>query len=220
MSDNFDGWLTDGDEVDFIPMTRCKSTLSHISAKSKVSFAKEVNVHDYDEDEGSKSLGRKIRRSFKIKRAGSLMSNVNFENKQPGFGIIHFMTLKIIFWDILISIGDVVSDFMQGTSLIMTPGHHIYGWNRPWSQNTFVYCGLLVLFYPIVPVIAFMALLWHNQNDLDNKQKMEKFRQAEYRAMISHAIAGGIESPVQFVLQIWLILNGIRPLPCSYSRHN
>ena len=34
-------------------------------------------------------------------------------------------------------------------------------------------------------------------------------REAEYFAMLSHAIVGGVESPIQFVFQLWMIFNGV-----------
>ena len=101
---------------------------------------------------------------------------------------------------------------------------------------------LLIVFYPVVPLAAYINLLWKQPKDLmnwkdkadmkKNWKKKAEFREAEYRAMIAHSIACGIESPIQFILQVnkahcdllnrmdkhashqvWLILNGKIPKP-------
>lgn len=46
-----------------------------------------------------------------------------------------------------------------------------------------------------------------------DREAKKEFREAEFQATTAHAIAGGIESPIQFVLQTLLILNGTIPKP-------
>ena len=36
-----------------------------------------------------------------------------YELKDPGFGLVNFFTLKVIFVDILIAFGDVLTDYAQ-----------------------------------------------------------------------------------------------------------
>jgi hypothetical protein len=82
---------------------------------------------------------------------------------------------------------------------------------------------LLLVLYPIVPVVSYFYLLWNRPKitygktsikksmnaslTSDEKQECEsaiRYREAEYFAMLSHAISGGIESPIQFILQVRL----------------
>ena len=61
---------------------------------------------------------------------------------------------------------------------------------------------MLIVFYPLVPLAAYVNLLWKQPKDLRNRKDKADFREAEYKAMIAHSIAGGIESPIQFILQV------------------
>ena len=53
--------------------------------------------------------------------AASVSSNITtittaskaFERKNPGCGLLNFYVLRILFWDIVVSGGDVVTDFMR-----------------------------------------------------------------------------------------------------------
>ncbi len=61
--------------------------------------------------------------------------------------------------------------------------------------------ALLIIFYPLVPLAAYINLLWKRPKDPNRSRYKTAFREAEYLAMIAHSIAGGIESPLQFILQ-------------------
>ncbi len=53
-----------------------------------------------------------------------------FELKDPGFGLVNFFALKVIVFDIFISVGDVVSDFAQGAALATSEdeGNRVFGY--------------------------------------------------------------------------------------------
>ena len=97
-------------------------------------------------------------------------------------GILGFITIRVILWDILISVADIVSDFVQGFSLFRNPETRNYGivslsinWipglaaaihlismhrrTIPWTK-LFPYALLLLIFYPIIPIFAFLRLLY------------------------------------------------------------
>ena len=90
---------------------------------------------------------------------------------------------------------------------------------------TVLYAILLVAFYPIVPIVAYLNLLWNKVSiqirigaliaklnifqPKDPHRMSPKFLEAEYIATVAHAISGGIESPVQIAFQCWMIFNGI-----------
>jgi len=67
---------------------------------------------------------------------------------------------------------------------------------------------LLIALYPVVPLAAYLNLLWHRPKDISrarketNNKETATFREAEHLAVVAHSIAGGIESPVQFILQV------------------
>ncbi len=52
-----------------------------------------------------------------------------FELRNPGFGLVNFFTLKVLFVDIAISVGDVGSDFFQGAMIFSSGGgqNQIFG---------------------------------------------------------------------------------------------
>ena len=90
------------------------------------------------------------------------------------------------------------------------------------------FLGLLLLFYPLIPTLALIALLWVNPHD-DSKadsifrvdgisrvingnikkeplshtvSKEVKYRQMDFLVTIAQAIAGGVESPLQLSFQV------------------
>ena len=136
--------------------------------------------------------------------------------------------VRILFFDLVIVCCDVGSDFAQGCTLLFTPGKELYGiitlvinWipglvaaihllsmyrrEWPWYWSIF-YAMLLLLFYPIVPILALLILLWMKPN---TKKPTREFKEAEYATIISQAIHGSIESPIQLSFQFWLALNGV-----------
>jgi hypothetical protein len=67
----------------------------------------------------------------------------------------------------------------------------------------------LVLFYPVVPLFAHIRLLWKRPKNLHNvsdskksSEEMRHFNEVKSTAPVAQAIAGGIESPVQIILQV------------------
>ena len=61
-----------------------------------------------------------------------------------------------------------------------------------------------VLFYPVIPVLAYVNLLWAKpkRGAGEAASSSAKFREAEYFACIAHAISGGIGTPVQLIFQV------------------
>ena len=47
--------------------------------------------------------------------------------KSPGFGYLQFVTLKILFIDLAVQLGDLGSDFAQGYTLLINEELFIYG---------------------------------------------------------------------------------------------
>ena len=47
--------------------------------------------------------------------------------KSPGFGFLQFVTLKILFIDLAVQLGDLGSDFAQGYTLLINEDLFIYG---------------------------------------------------------------------------------------------
>ncbi len=59
-----------------------------------------------------------------------------------------------------------------------------------------------MLLYPIVPLMAYLCLLWKHPNDLSRRREKKDFQESATLAAVAHSIAGGIESPIQFILQV------------------
>ena len=47
-------------------------------------------------------------------------ASLAFESSMPGCSLLHMYTLRILFWDILVSGGDVVTDFYRVRSALLT----------------------------------------------------------------------------------------------------
>ena len=47
-------------------------------------------------------------------------ASLAFESSMPGCSLLHMYTLRILFWDILVSGGDVVTDFYRVCSAFLT----------------------------------------------------------------------------------------------------
>ena len=160
---------------------------------------------------------------------------------------LHF--LKIIFIDIGVSLGDVMTDFIQGINLLFDEN-----WNILWL--TFHY-GLLVViitwipiipilihyssfknenhlqnedtiivkvikwlcyiaFFPLIPTVRYMKLLFIKKQFKSNHQKM-MFLNYEKETNELKSMTGAIESPLQFVLLLWLMMRGILKVPWNQS---
>ena len=113
------------------------------------------------------------------------------KKKAPLFGLLEFVTLKILFVDLLISIGDVGSDFgfswqlykksiEEGDEVLSKyaaivfsinwfPGIvaaiHVLSMYRNKKGQTprkiIVYALLMLIFYPVVPILAYLILLYY-----------------------------------------------------------
>ena len=73
------------------------------------------------------------------------------------------------------------------------------------------YTGIIFICYPLVPLLAFLNLLWKRpknwkrKEDEDDSDSTQAFRKAKYLATLASGITGGIESPLQFTLQVTVI---------------
>ena len=82
---------------------------------------------------------------------------------------------------------------------------------------------LLLVLYPIVPILAFANLLWMKPKP-GYPISEDSFREAEYRSVIAHAISGCIESPIQIIYQARLFKDvewsEKDPLPHPFSPYS
>ena len=140
----------------------------------------------------------------------------------------NFLALRILFLDLLIVFCKLSSYFLEGYSLIMTPGKRSYGiitLGIIWTpgivaaihlisayrrelpcQRTILYAILLIIFYPIVPILALLHLLWRNPK---GEKHTKEFHDAQHGATVSYVIQGCIASSLQLCYQVWLVLNGV-----------
>ena len=145
-----------------------------------------------------------------------------------------FLTLKILFVDMLLVVCNLSSDFTQGLSILLKLNVHnvdlVYGvaalgiiWlpgipaaihflstcrlKFEWYESV-IYAMLLFLFYPIVPLLALMVLLWMKPS---GNKSTEEFKNAQYGATVSYTIQGCISAPIQIAFQGWLAISGIMP---------
>ena len=159
--------------------------------------------------------------------------------------LVKLLFLKILLVDIGISLGDVLTDLLQGLSLLFDAEWNIqwstyhYGlavlgvlWipglavlsyqasgaanykiltkERHWLGNFFV--GLLFLLcFPLVPTILYIRLLLYKRAFRTSKEKLV-FLQQEATSHEVKAIAGALESPLEVILLLWLLLRGILKL--------
>ena len=57
----------------------------------------------------------------------SIRQSLAYIQESLSDGILGFITIKVILWDILISLADIISDFLQGYTLFYTPGKSTFG---------------------------------------------------------------------------------------------
>ena len=145
-----------------------------------------------------------------------------------------FFALRILFIDLLVICCDLASGFLQGYALYSTEGKEKYGlitfainWipgicaaihvlsvyrrEMAWYK-AILFAVLLIIFYPIIPILALLILLWMKPN---NKKSTKEFKEAEYNASVVSAIRGCIASPIQLTFQLILAINGIIQLEWS-----
>ena len=160
--------------------------------------------------------------------------------------VVKLFFLKILLIDIGISVGDMITDLLQGLSLVFDSD-----WNLQWStyhygiavlsimwlpglvvllhqasgEATFrlfpqsnhwtATLGLGIVFFllfPLVPTALYLRVLLTKRRFRTAQQKLVFLRSEA----ISHeikAIAGSLESPLELILLLWLVLRGILQLP-------
>ena len=161
------------------------------------------------------------------------------ENKQSFVFEGELLTLKVLFIDIFILLCALISDFVQATSILVgkeeekgaiifalfsyiiiwIPGipaaiHYLSVFrHRVVWYKSLIYAVLIILFYPIVPIIAKLVLIWMRPS---NNKITKEYLNAEYGATVAYAIYGCISAPIQLCYQCWLILNGVMPWDLGY----
>ena len=160
--------------------------------------------------------------------------------------LVKLVFLKILLVDIGISFGDVLTDVLQGLSLVFDgdwnvqwstyhygvgvlsimwlPGavvllhqatgeatYRIFPENRHWAVS----CGLGLIFFllfPLVPTVLYLRILLMKRRFRTAHEKLV-FLKAEASSHEIKAIAGSLESPMELILLLWLVLRGILQLP-------
>ena len=147
-----------------------------------------------------------------------------------------YYMLKVLFWDLLIAFCRLGSDFLQGWTLLFTEGKATYGivtfaivwtpgiaasiyllaaYRREFAwYKTLLFALLLLLTYPIVPIVALLILLWMNPGDgvKEDDKRMKDFREAQHGVTVAYILQGCIASPIQVAFQVWLALTGNQSL--------
>ena len=154
--------------------------------------------------------------------------------------------LKILLLDIGISVGDIVTDILQSINLIWSsdwslqqstlvygvavlvfmwlPGivavlhfvtHTRYFHDMGWKKSVPVVLTLLVVF-PVVPTVGYFVLLFKKRR-FQTREQRDKYKKLETRTREMKTIAGAVESPLQVILLLFLMLRGIIALPWDES---
>ena len=69
-----------------------------------------------------------------------------------------------------------------------------------------------VIFFPLLPTFMYVRILMMKRGFASNRNKL-KFLELEEKATEIKSLVGSIESPLQFILMMWLMLRGILTLP-------
>ena len=141
------------DKIDFVPLRRNPHRVGNNNRYSRLSI-----------------LNQRFRQSIAV------------VHEALNDGILSFITLKVVLYDLVISLGDMIFDFLQSFSLMSTPGKFYYGivslaiiWipglaasmtciskyrtKIAWYK-VFLYALVLFAFYPLVPFCSFLYLLY------------------------------------------------------------
>jgi len=151
--------------------------------------------------------------------------------------------LKILLVDIGISLGDTVTDFLQGFNLIidfsdgtLRPNSMNYGiaiilasWlpmvvalfhmgfsrESGFLKNCKTCSGLLWILlagaaFPVVPTVFYIWLLLSPRQTAKDRKK---YKQLERQAHEIKSICGSLESPIQLIILLYLMMRGILTLP-------
>ena len=162
--------------------------------------------------------------------------------------LVKLLFLKILLVDIGISLGDVITDLLQGLNLVFDGD-----WNIQWSTYhyglgilTVIWLpGLVVLlhqasgetayrlfpesslgkfgksilffiFFPLVPSILYLRVLF-TKRAFNAGRQMLVFLKLEATSHEIKAIAGALQSPIELIILVWLLLRGILQLPWDHS---
>ena len=181
----------------------------------------EVNVGNIDEVDGP--LGDKITDSF-----------------------MKLTFLKILLLDIGISLGDLVTDLLQAMAFILSsdwslqhstsvygvavlvfmllPGvvtllhfvtHTQYVHSLGWKKSILVVLIELIVF-SVIPTVGYLVLLFKKRRFITREER-EEYESLETRTREIKTIAGAVESPLQVILLLWLMLRGTVSLPWGES---
>ena len=161
--------------------------------------------------------------------------------------LVKLYFLKILLFDIGISLGDVATDVVQGINLTFDENWNIqwrtyhYGlavftftWLpiipvilhsatfRKTKQNrssdstslvgTLIKYSSYLIFFPLVPTVKYMKLLLVRRRFNTNRQKL-LYLKYEQETTELKAVSGSVESPLQLVLLLWLLMRGTLRLP-------
>ena len=159
--------------------------------------------------------------------------NTNNDRKDDDvlFGGV-FVTLKILFVDLLVVCLRLSSEVTQGYELLSDGDTWIYGivtfiiieipgiaaavhvlsvYRENWVwYKTILYAIGAIIFYPLVPIMTLLHLLWMTPSDGQmTKESKQRFMAAQFGATVAQAIHGCIASPLMLCYQIWLVFNGV-----------
>ena len=159
--------------------------------------------------------------------------NANNDRKDDDvlFGGV-FVTLKILFVDLLVVCLRLSSEVTQGYQLLSDGDTWIYGvvtfiiieipgiaaavhvlsvYRENWVwYKTILYAIGSIIFYPLVPIMTLLHLLWMTPSDGQmTKESKQRFMAAQFGATVAQAIHGCIASPLMLCYQIWLVFNGV-----------
>ena len=162
--------------------------------------------------------------------------------------LVKLYFLKILLFDIGISLGDVVTDIVQGINLIFDDNWNIqwrtyhYGlavlgftwlpiipvilhfatFKKTKSSDSVSLIGrsvkyiLLIIFFPLVPTAMYIKLLLLRKRFTTNHQKL-LYLKHEQEASELRAVTGSVESPLQLILLLWLLMRGTLTLPWAQA---
>ena len=154
------------------------------------------------------------------------------DNKNESSGYLFsgpLVTLKVLFFDILACVLRLSSEGLQAYSLfsnsdksqygfvtlfiLFLPGiaaaiHLISVYRFEWIwYYTILYALCAIVFYPFLPIVAFLHLLWMTPAD---GKITDEYKRAQHAATVTQSIHGCIASPIQLSYQLYLAFNGVQ----------
>jgi len=138
------------------------------------------------------------------------------------------VTLKVLFFDILACVLRLSSEGLQAYNLFNDNDNYMYGfvtlfitflpgiaaavhlisvYRFDWIwYYTILWAFCAIVFYPLLPIFAFLHLLWMTPTD---GNITEEYKRAQHGATVIQSIHGCIASPIQLAYQLYLAFNGI-----------